>query len=129
MIARVPGATTAARYARTELYGFGGLVLPPGKTWRRWFDDIVSMWRPAEQRVIRANVAELIRLHVKKTRGRAVPHEVYDPLSGASWKFFCELAVRGDLKGRRSNSMQTKGEQTRKKASMTLDEALAEVEQ
>jgi predicted phosphoadenosine phosphosulfate sulfurtransferase len=128
MISRVPGAATAARYARTELYGFGGLHLPPGKTWRSWFEDILAMWSPREQRTIRANVAELIRLHAKKTRGRNLPDEDADPLSGASWKFFCELAVRGDLKGRRMNNMQLKGDAVRKKTGMTLQQAIDEVE-
>lgn len=127
MLARVPGAATAARYARTELYGFGGLELPPGKTWRGWFDDLVAMWPDDYQRIIRSNVATLIRLHNAKTRGRDIPDEVYDAISGCSWKFLCETAMRGDLKGRRSQSMQLKGDQTRKKSGQTLGEALSEV--
>lgn len=127
MVARVPGAATAARYARTELYGFGGLELPPGKTWRSWFTDLAAMWPEKEQREILGNVSGLIALHVRKTRGRDIPEEVADPLSGASWKFFCELALRGDMKGRRSMAMSTKGEQVRKKLGQTYEEALAEV--
>ena len=129
MIARVPGATTAARYARTELYGYGGIEPPPGKTWRTWFDDLVALWPEAQQRTIRANVAEMIELHNRKTGGRAMPMETYDPLSGCSWKFLCEVVIRGDLKNRRMGSMQMKGDQTRKKLGITLEQALAEVEQ
>jgi predicted phosphoadenosine phosphosulfate sulfurtransferase len=127
MIARVPGAATAARYARTELYGFGGIELPAGKTWRSWMEDLLAMWPPRYERVIRANIAELMRLHNRKTGGRDIPDEVYDPVSGCSWKFLCETAMRGDLKGRRSQSMQLKGDQTRKKTGQSLAEALAEV--
>lgn len=127
MIARVPGAATAARYARTELYGYGSQELPEGKTWRGWFDDLVGMWPEKVQRVIRANVADMIDLHSRKTNGRDIPDEVYDQLSGASWKFFCMVAMRGDLKGRRRGSMQLKGDATRKKLGQTLEEAIAEV--
>lgn len=128
MIARVPGATTAARYARSELYGFGGIILPEDKTWRTWLDDLLAMWPPSYQRTIRANIATLITLHNHKTNCRAIPDEVYDPLSGCSWKFLCETAMRGDLKGRRAQSMQMKGDQTRRKSGQSLDEAQAEVE-
>lgn len=126
MIARVPGAATAARYARTELYGFGGIVLPDGKTWRTWLDDLIALWPPEYQRVIRGNVATMLRLHNRKTGGRDVPDEVYDSISGCSWKFLCETAMRGDLKGRRAQSMQMKGDQTRRKIGQTLADAIEE---
>lgn len=128
MIARVPGATTAARYARTELYGYGGIEPPPGKTWRTWFEDLLKLWPEKQQRIIRGNVAEMIELHTRKTGGRPMPEEAYDPLSGCSWKFLCEVAIRGDLKNRRMGSMQMKGDQTRKKMGITLEQAQAEVE-
>jgi predicted phosphoadenosine phosphosulfate sulfurtransferase len=126
MIARVPGATTAARYARTELYGFGTLQLPDGKTWRSWFDDLVLLWPPMYRQILLQNTAELIGLHNRKTNGRTITEETPDPISGASWKFLCELACRGDLKGRRKNNMQLKGDATRKKTGQTLEQAIAE---
>lgn len=128
MIARVPGAATAARYARTEIYGFGGLELPPGKTWRTWFNDLVALWPEKQQATIRKNVAEMIGVHVKKTGGRPIPDEVPDELSGAGWKFFCTIAMRGDLKGRRRGNMQVEGEKVRKRTGRTLEQAQAEVE-
>lgn len=127
MIARVAGAATAARYARTEIYGFGGLELPPGKTWRTWLEDLIGLWPAEYQRVIRHNIATLMKLHSRKTGGRDIPDEVYDPISGCSWKFLCETAMRGDLKGRRAQSMQLKGDQTRRKMGQTLTDALKEV--
>ena len=84
---------------------------------------------PNNPRVIRANIAELLRLHNRKTGGRDIHDEVYDPVSGCSWKFLCETAMRGDLKGRRSQAMQLKGDQTRKKTGQSLADALAEVKQ
>lgn len=124
MLARVPGAATAARYARTELYGFGKLELPEGKTWRSWFDDLVALWPPKYQHTIRSNVAGMIRLHNDKTGGRAVPMEDADPISGACWKFFCTVALRGDLKSRRSGSMQMGGERRREQLGISWEQAL-----
>lgn len=129
MIERVPGAATAARYARTELYGFGGLELPPGKTWRSWLNDLIGLWPAEYQRTIRHNIATLIKLHNRKTGGRDIPDEVYDPVSGASWKFLCETALRGDLKGRRAGSMQIKGGQTRAKTGQSYEQAMKDVGQ
>lgn len=127
MIQRVPGAATAARYARTELYGFGGIDLPEGKTWRGWLEDLVSMWPPEYRVTVRANIATMMRLHNRKTRGRTIPDVVPDPVSGCCWRFLCETAMRGDLKGRRAQSMQLKGDQTRKKTGQSLEDAMAEV--
>jgi predicted phosphoadenosine phosphosulfate sulfurtransferase len=127
MLARVPGAATAARYARTELYGYRSLPLPPGKTWRGWLEDLIGMWPAEYQRTIRANAAALMRLHAKKTGGRPIPLEDADPLSGCSWKFLCETAMRGDLKGRRAGSMNIEGEKVRKRTGQSYAEALAEV--
>lgn len=104
------------------------LNLLPGKTWRTWFEDVLAMWPPEQRQVIRSNVAEMIRLHNRKTRGRDIPDEVYDPVSGASWKFFCLVAIRGDLKNRRKGGMQLKGDQTRRKMGITLEEARAQVD-
>lgn len=129
MLARVPGASTAARYARTELYGYGGIELPDGKTWRSWLEDLIAFWPPAYQATVRGNIAELMRLHNRKTRNRTIPDVIADPVSGCSWKFLCETAMRGDLKGRRSQSMQLKGDMTRRKTGMTLEQAIAEVSQ
>lgn len=127
MIARVHGAATAARYARTELYGWGTPTLPEGKTWRSWLDDLIALWPEKQQAIIRRNMASMIRLHNHKTRCRPIPEEIADPLSGASWKLFCQIAIRGDLKNRRQGNMQLKGDQTRKKLGITLEQAIAEV--
>lgn len=127
MIARVPGATTAARYARTELYGFGGMVLPEGKTWRSWFDDLVALWPERQQRIIRSNAAEMMALHARKTNGRDIPEDETDPVSGLCWKFLCMIAMRGDLKGRKQGTMIDRAQKAMKKRGLTLEQALAEV--
>lgn len=127
MIARVPGAATAARYARTELYGFGGISLPAGKTWRGWFDDLVAMWPAKYQNVIRSNVAAMIHTHNRKTKSRPIPEYDADPVSGASWRFFCEIAMRGDLKNRRQGLMIDKAHKACARLGITPQQAIEAV--
>lgn len=128
MIARVPGAATAARYARTELYGFGSVEPPKGKTWRTWYDDLVALWPAEYQKIIRSNVAALIRRHNSKTNGRAIPQDNADPVSGLSWKFICNVANRGDLKGRRVGLLVDKALKECARRGITPAQAMAEVE-
>lgn len=128
MIARVPGAATAARYARTELYGYGGIEPPPGKTWRTWLEDLLRMWPDKQQVVIRKNVASMLASHARKTRGRDVPDDESDPLSGLSWKFLCMIALRGDLKNRKKGSLVDRAVKAMAKRGITLEQAKAEVE-
>lgn len=127
MIARVPGAATAGRYARTELYAYGGLVLPAGKTWRSWFEDQLAMWPEKERHTIQRNVADMIGLHARKTNGRPVPDADTDPVSGLSWKFLCMVAVRGDLKGRKRGTLIDRALKECARRGITPEQAMAEV--
>ena len=128
MIARVPGAATAARYARTELYGYGGIEPPPGKTWRTWFDDLLQLWPENQQTIIRKNAASMLASHARKTNGRDVPEVHSDPLSGLSWKFLCMVALRGDLKNRKKGTLVDRAMKEMARRGMTLEQAQAEVE-
>lgn len=100
MIHRVEGAATAARYARTELYGFGGIQLPTGKTWQSWFWDLLKMNRAEERAFISNAVSTVIKKHLASV-GRPVPEDSPDPITGLSWRKLCIIVIRGDLKGRR----------------------------
>lgn len=101
MIERVPGAATAGRYARTELYGFGKMAKPEGLSWREWLWTSIELYPTHWRAKIAHSVHQAIALHNKRT-GNAPLHETdYHPQSGVSWKFLCNMVVRGDLKGRR----------------------------
>lgn len=128
MVARVPGAATAARYARTELYGFGKMELPPGKTWRTWYQDLVDLWPPEWRSVILKNAASVIGMHNRKTRARPIPEEFPDPVSGVSWRFLCQVAIRGDLKGRKRGMLIDRALKECARRGITPEQAIAEVE-
>lgn len=124
MIRRVPGATTAARYAKTELYGWGDVEPPEGKTWQSWFHDQMDLWPPKERAEMMRSISAAIRGHVKKTGGRPIPDVIPDPFSGVSWKYFCKIALRGDLKGRKIEALVEQANRGAKMRGLTTEQAL-----
>lgn len=100
MLARVPGAATAARYATTELYAFNSIPeKPPELTWQDFIKRRISEYEdPVAKRWIAYRVRKFITLHYKKTAEPllSVPH----PDSGVSWAWLYKIADRGDLKER-----------------------------
>ncbi len=101
MVARVPGANTAARYSRSPLYAFSDLPgWDPSDDPKALIERALSRW-PAE---VRAQITERlnveIRNHHRKTKA---PIPVEEPgETGVTWKYLYQLAVRGDFKGRRT---------------------------
>lgn len=119
MIARVHGAATAGRYANTELYGYGKIEKPPGLTWREWTYRLLDLYPGELKAAIAKNLVMLLREHKTKT-SRPVPEEQPDLLTGLSWKFLAMVVNRGDLKGRRSRTMNSHATQARKKAGVSI---------
>lgn len=100
MSVRVPGASTAARYSQTELYGFGKVTPLEGMDWIGTIERYLQR-HPKEQReFIAGNLAGYIENHRNKTTD-PIPMESQHPVSGISWRYLAMLAQRGDLKGRR----------------------------
>lgn len=123
MIARVPGAATAGRYARTQLYGFGKMEPPPGMTWRDWTFSQLNLYPPALRKEIANSIARLMADHKAKTK-RPIDEEKPDALTGVSWKYLAMLVNRGDLKGRRAGNVSTGATNARKKAGISLEEVI-----
>lgn len=123
MIGRVHGAATAHRYNRTQLYSFGKLELPPGKTWKTWMDDILALWGPKERKEILASIQQCVGEHSGKCSD-PIPDEVPHMVTGISWKFLCMIAIRGDMKGRRARTMNIAATNVRNKLGITLEQAL-----
>ncbi len=119
MINRVHGAATAGRYANTELYGYGKIEKPPGLTWREWTYRLLDLYPADLKAAIAKNLVMLLREHKTKT-SRPVPEEQPDLLTGLSWKFLAMVVNRGDLKGRRSRTMNSHATQARKKAGVSI---------
>jgi len=105
MTARVPGAAAAGRYARTELWGYGGL--PPkreGETWMEFVRRMVEKWDEPERSVIAARIKQMIGQHYRKTSDPILSTAMH-PFTGVSWTYLARLAFRGDLKGRKTPNM------------------------
>ncbi len=104
MTDRVPGAAAAARYARTELYGFGRWIgKPPDVSWETMLERTIEKW--ADPR-IRAKVAKRIKAEIRahySVTDDPLVDEAPHPLTGASWSYLLNLAQRGDFKGRRQS--------------------------
>jgi predicted phosphoadenosine phosphosulfate sulfurtransferase len=103
MTARVPGAAAAARYARTELYGFQKLPdKPAGMAWPDWITHYVSK-HGEKTPMVAGRVGDIIRRHYRKT-GLPILPVAPCPSTGLSWEFLMAIAMRGDFRERRQES-------------------------
>lgn len=103
MTDRVPGAAAAARYATTELYGFKKRPeKPPTMSWEGYIAHLIDQWPKTDQkRYVAERVGSELQKHFKKTSDPLAvkaPH----PVSGVSWDYITQIAMRGDFKTRRS---------------------------
>lgn len=101
MVSRVPGAATAARYASTELYCYGEIPLPNGRTWK----EMVSIYLARHPEGIRQELAERIKADIEAHQALTddpIPIDKHHPKTGVCWKFLAQTASRGDLKKRKT---------------------------
>lgn len=113
MAYRVPGAATAARYSRTELYSFRSRPKKPADmTWpefiRWWVEKHPPQWRGE----IAKRVQDHIRVHFDKTT-EPIAVKAPHPVSGVSWEFLLMVAVRGDYKDRKQPTREGDTEKAR----------------
>jgi predicted phosphoadenosine phosphosulfate sulfurtransferase len=124
MIGRVHGAATAGRYARTELYGFGDMQLPPGHTWQSYTLAALDLYPPKYKAKIATSVRTLVERHREKTSQPI--HETEPHIkTGVSWRYLAMLVNRGDMKNRRTESATSKAtamQQARGVAYADIDE-------
>lgn len=115
--ARVPGADTAARYARTGLYSYGSAPEKPvDQTWEDFIFDLAT--RHDDPAAIAGTVKQLrgfIVRHYNKTADPILPHAKH-PLTGTSWTFLSVSAARGNLKSRKQADLYPPDEQIRRRA-------------
>lgn len=104
MLRRVEGVNTAGRYARTDLYGAKLKEPPPGMSWKDWAMSLLEMYPPKERGEIARSIAQVVRMHRKKTR-RPIPEAEDDVMTGLSWRYVCQMVSRGDLKGRKKGQL------------------------
>ena len=109
MSIRVPGAATAGRYAKTEIYGMGRKsIVPKGTSYYDYFKNALSLYSPKEKREIEASVLASINFHNTRTNYAPIPDAKAHHISGISWNFLCSKICRGDLKQRRLSMRSTK---------------------
>jgi predicted phosphoadenosine phosphosulfate sulfurtransferase len=108
MARRVPGAATAGRYCRSPLYAFSAVAdRPEGETWQHLIRLALEKWPEDIASHIANRIKLFIEAHNRDTNGAPIPD---DPslVSGVGWKFLYTIAVRGDLKNRRTRKLQSK---------------------
>lgn len=108
MSTRVPGANTAMLYSQTELWGYGKLVEKPVDVeWSDFIVHYIQKFSSQEASLVASNVRTLINQHYNKTTDPIVEKAAH-PITGISWKGILSIAMRGDFKGRRTNTMSSK---------------------
>jgi predicted phosphoadenosine phosphosulfate sulfurtransferase len=124
MLRRVEGVGTAGRYARTDLYGAGLKEPPAGMTWQEWSRSLLALYPPKERVAIARSVAQVIRMHQRKTR-RPIHETQDDVMSGLSWRYICQMVSRGDLKGRKKGQLTQRAIAAAGKAGLTFEQVKA----
>lgn len=104
MCRRVPGAATAARYSRTELYGYGQtetMGKHESMSWRDFCFCQLDKMQGNDRKIAAANLRGLMAYHRDRSPA-PLPDTVPDELSGMCWKAIAQIAQRGDLKTRKT---------------------------
>jgi predicted phosphoadenosine phosphosulfate sulfurtransferase len=100
---RIPGVLAAARYGRTELYGYGRKdELPERPPHESWPEFIRRLTTAHVDRTTRIDTARVIRDQIKhhyKLTSEPILEPAH-PVSGVGWKFLLGVAMRGDMKNR-----------------------------
>jgi predicted phosphoadenosine phosphosulfate sulfurtransferase len=121
MLYRVDGVATAWRYGNTELYSNSGKK-PDNMTYEEYLPVILDSYDPEWKDLIIEQVDGYKSLHFKKTSNK-IDDETPHPISGVSWKFLCNIAIRGDLKGRQGSKLNAASNAELNKLGITLEQA------
>ncbi|WP_175950365.1 DUF3440 domain-containing protein [Burkholderia sp. BCC0405] len=124
MIARVPGAATAARYALTELYGHRLHAPPDGLTWRDWTWRIIDLYGEPWRSRVALSLRRAIDVHQAKTH-RPIADAEPDPMSGVCWRTLAQIALKGDFKNRKIGNLVTLAGKSQRRQHLTLEQLVA----
>ena len=106
MIDRVDGAATAARYARTQVYGSGNKSSPPrGMSWQEGIEYYLAKHPPNIQTWAARRIKGFISIHSRQTNA-PIPEQAAHPKTGVSWTLLLKTARQGDLKSRSDPRMK-----------------------
>lgn len=115
MVDRVPGAATAARYARTELYGFGGRAKPKrGESWEELIVRMANKHHGSVRTIVKERLKDEVSWHYNKIVEAGMAPTIADamkthpilptaphPITGMSLQWLAMIAQRGDIKRRK----------------------------
>lgn len=124
MLRRVAGVATAARYGNTELYAIGLKEPPKGHTWESYLHLVVESY---DDEKVRETVTKGINTLIDRHHAQSlleITETTHDPVSGCCWKFLCQTATRGDLKGRTQSKMPSLAFRSHRKLNITLAQAI-----
>ena len=103
MCTRVPGANTAMRYARTELFSYRDRPQKPADmTWEQFILHYIAKFRPEDAQMIANRLRNEIEWHYSRTTEPILP-ETPHPVTGLCWRFLLMVAIRGDFKERKDS--------------------------
>mgnify|MGYP003113644409 CR=1 FL=1 len=106
MIDRVAGASAAARYAQTQIYGVGGKRKPPrGMNWEEGIAYYLAKHPPNIQTWASRRIKGFIKVHFNETND-PIPEYGSHPETGLSWSLLLKTAMQGDLKKRTDPRMR-----------------------
>lgn len=97
---RVPGANTAALYARTDIYADGRIEKPSGITWEVYIEQKLAELPDGMRKYIANVIRKYVTTHIKKTNNAPILPYVAHPNSGVSWEILTKIIIRRDNKGR-----------------------------
>lgn len=122
MLNRVPGVSTAWRYANTDLYSRANR--PEHMTYKEYLNVILDSYDVEYRNKVKRTINKYIKRHRAKTDDRIEEEEVH-PVSGMSYEFLCRVAIRGDFKGRQMTFLIDRAIKKCKKLGITPQEAMA----
>jgi predicted phosphoadenosine phosphosulfate sulfurtransferase len=121
MCLRVAGVGSAVRYSNDELYGASLTRKPDGMTWKDYLHVVLQSYNPTEYELIIKQVNENIALHYRKSI-LPLEDEDPDPISGASWYFYCKVALKGDFKMRWLGNINNNAPRSKRAKGISFDE-------
>lgn len=125
LIKRIPGAHATQRYGGESIYGRDLGDEPPGEldSWRDYFEHLLKQMPNDTEQVARKSVAGLIESHNSKSR-RKISDEKTDLITGASWKYFCKVALAAPHLEHREGQMAQQADRARNARDMDFEDAI-----
>ena len=122
MLNRVEGVSTAWRYGNSELYS-NSLSKPDHLTYKEYLNVILDSYEHDSKNDVKRTINQYIKNH-KKESSRPILDTEINPLSGVCWQWLCRIAIRGDFKGRQSNTLKVQAMKEREKLKIKFEEAI-----